>query len=268
MEFSVVEYIQEHARRMTSRVPKCVILAAGTATRLRPLTDTVPKCLLKVGEKSLLDRTLENVFAAGINEVALVVGYRRTMIHDFVKHAYPQKKIRFIFNPNFERTNNAYSLLLARRFMEEQGEIINRSMLLLDSDILFSVQLLPHLLHADAENKIAVRVSGEHNAEEIQVEIKFDGSIGFIGKKSDCKNTDGESIGVEVFSPATAGMLFATLERRVREGSGRTEFYEAAFQEMIDRGVVLQAVDVSSFPAIEIDTPEDLSQAERLRMDI
>ena len=248
----------------TSGIPKCVILAAGTATRLRPLTDGTPKCLLKIGGMSILERTLENVFAAGVREIALVVGYRRSMIHDFVNQKYPHKKIRFIFNPNYERTNNAYSLLLARRFMEGRDEMINRSMLLLDSDIVFSPHLLPYLLQAVAENKIAVRVSGEHNEEEIQVETRSDGCICFIGKKPDCTDSSGESIGIELFSPATTGILFATLEQRIRAGTGRSEFYEAAFQELIDQGVSMKAVDVSLFPAMEIDTPEDLKQAAQL----
>jgi choline kinase len=53
-------------------IPKCVILAAGASTRLRPLTDTMPKCLLKVGGKILLERIIENVLATGIKEIAIV----------------------------------------------------------------------------------------------------------------------------------------------------------------------------------------------------
>ena len=63
---------------------KAIILAAGVASRLRPLTDNTPKCLLPVGEKSILERTIENLMENGVNELVLVTGYLRHMIEDFV----------------------------------------------------------------------------------------------------------------------------------------------------------------------------------------
>jgi len=248
-------------------ITKCVILAAGASTRLRPLTDTMPKCLLKVGGKTLLERTIENILAAGIKEIPIVVGHQAEKIREFTEQRFPQQKIRFILNPNYAKTNNAYSLLLARRFLEDSDEKVNYNLLLLDSDIIFSNKLLPHLLGVAAKNKIAVRISGEHNEEEIQVEINSDSNINFVGKRPVLNKAPGESIGIELFSAETAARLFAVLERRIREGMGRSEFYEAAFQEMIDKGVILKAVDVSAFPAIEIDTPGDLELAGRLKVD-
>jgi choline kinase len=250
-----------------SNIPKCVVLAAGSSTRLRPLTDLKPKCLLEVGGKTLLERTVENVLVAGIKEIAVVVGYRAEMIREFVKRRFPQQKIRFILNPHYSNTNNAYSLLLARRFLEDGNGNVNYHLLLLDSDILFSSKLLPYLLNDKIKNKIAIRVSGEHNEEEIQVETNPDGHVKFIGKKPDLTKMSAESIGVELFAAETTARLFAVLEQRVRDGIGRSEFYEAAFQELIDEGVMLKALDVSVFPTIEIDTPEDLELAERLKVD-
>jgi len=248
-------------------IPKCIVLAAGASTRLHPLTDTLPKCLLNVSGKTLLERTIENVLIAGIKEIAIVVGYRADMIREFVKQRFPQQRIRFIMNPNFAKTNNTYSLLLARRFLEDSHGEVNHYVLLLDSDILFSSKLLPYLLRIEGENKIAVRVSGEHNEEEIQVGINSEGNINFIGKRPTLNEAAGESVGIEVFSAETGARLFAVLKRRIRDGIGRSEFYEAAFQEMIDGGTVLNAVDVSAFPTIEIDTPEDLEQARQVKVD-
>jgi choline kinase len=243
------------------------MLAAGASTRLRPLTNVMPKCLLKVGGKTLLEQTIENVLTAGIKEIAMVVGYRAEMIREFVKERFPQQRIHMILNPNFVHTNNAYSLLLARRFLEDRNGKVNHNLLLLDSDILFSRKLLPYLLSIDVENKIAVRVSGEHNEEEIQAGINPDGNIYSIGKRSALDKASSESIGIELFSAEAAARLFVVLEHRVRDGTGRSEFYEAAFQEMINEGVILKAVDVSTFPTIEIDTPQDLEQAERLKVE-
>ena len=69
-----------------------VILAAGMAKRLRPLTDTKPKCLLKVGEHTLLERTVDAMRQAGIQELLVVAGYRGEMIRSFLEgYAMPSK---------------------------------------------------------------------------------------------------------------------------------------------------------------------------------
>ena len=62
-----------------------VILAAGMAKRLRPLTDTKPKCLLKVGERTLLERTIDAMRQAGIQEFLVVTGYRGEMSRSFLE---------------------------------------------------------------------------------------------------------------------------------------------------------------------------------------
>ena len=84
-----------------------VILAAGMAKRLRPLTDTKPKCLLEVGGKTLLQRTVDAMATAGINEFVVVTGYRGNMIRDFLTIHYPQFTIRFLDNVDYANNNNA-----------------------------------------------------------------------------------------------------------------------------------------------------------------
>jgi choline kinase len=245
---------------------KCVILAAGASTRLRPLTNSKPKCLLEVGGKTLLERTIENVLNAGVKEIAIVIGCRGEMIREFVKRHFSQIHIRFILNPDYMKTNNAYSLLLARRFLENKEGNVHPGLILLDGDILFPSKLLPLLLNNPLQDCVAVRVSGEHSEEEIRVKADGYGNIVLIGKETPLNETYGESIGIEVFSAETTAHLFTILEQRVRSGVGRTEFYEASFQEMINHGTQLKAIDVSAFPAIEIDTVEDLQLAERMNI--
>jgi len=245
---------------------KCIILAAGASTRMRPLTDDIPKCLLHVGGKTILQRTIELVSSAGVERIGIVLGYKAEAVRRFVKQHFPSHRIRLMDNPKYESTNNAFSLLLAREFFmnEARRNAPLQGLLLLDSDIIFSPDLLPFLLKHDSPNRIAVRVQGEHDQEEIQVQVDGDKNIVMIGKTALPGETFGESIGIEVFSPSATQELFETVERRVRSGSGRTEFYEASFQEMIDNGVQIRAVDTSRFPAVEIDTLEDLEVAENV----
>jgi choline kinase len=245
---------------------KAVILAAGSATRMRPLSENLPKCLLPIGGKPILQRMLENVVAAGIFEIGLVIGYKASAIRSFVKERFPFHRIRFIVNPKFESTNNAFSLLMAHEYVLNKSHpaAVPQDLLLLDADIIFTPDLLPFLLRQQALNKIAVRTEGTHDEEEVRVEANQNGTIRSIGKMLPHEGTLGESIGIEVFSSSTARRLFEILEQRVRSGIGRTEFYEASFQALINEGIELKAIDVSRFPSIEIDTPEDLRAAEAM----
>ena len=245
---------------------KAVILAAGNATRMRPLSDNLPKCLLPVGGKPILQRVIENVVAAGIYQIGLVIGYKAEAIRSFVKDLFPFHRIRFIVNPKFESTNNAFSLLMTHEFVLNKANpaAVPQDLLLLDADIIFSPHLLPYLLNQQSSNKIAVRVEGTHNDEEVRVKANHGGNILSIGKAVPLDATLGESIGIEVFTSSAARRLFEILEKRVRAGIGRTEFYEASFQALIDEGIELKAVDVSRFPSVEIDTPQDLRVAEAI----
>ena len=89
---------------------KAVILAAGIASRLRPLTDTTPKCLLKIGERCLLKRAFDALIQNGFDEFIIVTGYRQQQIVDFLQTRYPVQNITFIYNDRYESTNNIYSL--------------------------------------------------------------------------------------------------------------------------------------------------------------
>jgi choline kinase len=171
-------------------------------------------------------------------------------------------------NPYFATTNNAYSLLLARPFLEDEHKTVSSGFLLLDSDILFSRGLIPYLLRCRGENRVAVRVRGHHDREEIRVSVAEANRIVEIGKETPMDLTYGESIGIEVFSASAAARLFEILEERVRQGDGRTEFYERSFQQMIDEGIELTAVDISDHPALEIDTIEDLDAARSMVFEV
>jgi choline kinase len=250
-----------------SDIAKCIILAAGASTRLRPLTNRMPKCLLEIGGKTLLERTIEYVLQADITSIAIVIGYKREMVREYIKQHFPRQRIRTIVNPNYTITNNAYSLFLARNFLENGEGTMIHPLLLLDSDILFSPGLLPYLLADTALDKISVRVSGEHNEEEIRVKVDSIHSLQKIGKDVLLEETYGESVGIEFFSSDSTAQLYRILERRIKQGQGRSEFYEASFQEMIDSGIKFKAVDISQFPVIEIDTAEDLERAQLMKLE-
>ncbi|MGA9407444.1 MAG: phosphocholine cytidylyltransferase family protein [Bacteroidota bacterium] len=236
----------------------CVILAAGTASRLRPLTDSTPKCLLHIGSRSILERAIRAVFHAGVIHFTIVVGFQDWMVKNFLKRNFPSLDFTFVVNNQFEATDNAFSLLLARE------EIEGHELLLLDSDIVFDDELIPLLIKSPHQSCLAVRTNGSVGEEEIKVEVNGTQEIIRIGKEIAVASAFGESIGIEKFSRGDTTALFSTLAKRITTENRVNEFYEASFQEMIDGGAHIYAVDAGLYRSIEIDSVEDLREAETL----
>jgi len=232
-----------------------VLLAAGMATRLRPLTDACPKCLLSVGAHSILDRALDVLEAAGLKELVIVTGYRAEMIRARIADRGGDLRVSWVHNSRYAQTNNAFSLLLAE-------EAVRGDFLLVDSDILFPLPLVQMLLGCPQLPCLAL---DRHpcGPEEIKVILDRDGFVADLGKTVDPARAAGESVGVEVFSASARDELFRALRHRVRDEGREEEFYEAAFKEMIDRGTRFRAVDTTACPAMEIDSVDDLDRARR-----
>jgi choline kinase len=236
----------------------CVILAAGTASRLRPLTNSTPKCLLNVGTRSILERAIRAVFHAGVIHFTVVVGFQDWMVKNFLKRNFPSLDFTFVVNNQFNTTNNAFSLLLARE------EIEGHELLLLDGDVVFDDELIPLLIKSPHQSCLAVRTNGSMGEEDVKVEVNAKKEIVRIGKEIATSLAYGESIGIVRFSRGDTTRLFTTLEKRVKTENKVNEFYEASFQEMIDSGSRMVAVGAGPYRSIEIDTVEDLHSAESL----
>ncbi len=234
---------------------KAVILAAGVASRLRPLTNNTPKCLLKVGKKSILERTIDNLIKNKISEVIVVTGFLREMIEEFLIQNYPNLKFTFIYNEKYDSTNNIYSLWLSK------SKILGYKMLLMDSDIVFDSRIIGQLLSSKYENCLALRSTEELGKEEIKCLLNEDGSIKEIGKTIEPIEAVGESIGIEKFSKALVLRLFTILDRKILDEKEVNIFYEAAFQDAMDSGVKIFPVDVEDYKCMEIDTAEDFETA-------
>lgn len=129
---------------------KAVILAAGIASRLRPLTNHTPKCLLEIGGKSLLERAIQGLLTNNIREIVLVTGYLQEQIVSFVQKKFPEVDVKFIYNKKYATTNNIYSLWLVKNSI--QGEDI----VLLDSDILFDPGLVTAVINSPYPDTLAL----------------------------------------------------------------------------------------------------------------
>jgi choline kinase len=233
---------------------KAVILAAGCASRLRPYSDDTPKTLLSVGGVPILRRTMTSLMRAGFDQFVIGTGYLEHMVREAVASWFPGLDVAFVSNPDFRTTNNGASLLLTREQVEPHGFI------LLDGDVVFDQGVIEEIVERGPDC-LAVRSVGEIGLEEVKVTADVHDRVLAIGKHVPVRSAMGESVGIELFSAATAKKLYAALHQRVREQGLVNEYYEAAFQQILDEGTTLYGVDIGSMYACEIDTIDDLREA-------
>ena len=236
---------------------KTVILAAGAGSRLKPLTDHMPKCLLKVGVKSILEMTIENLLATNNSEIIIVTGYLENKIREFIRERFPYLQITYIYNKLYASTNNIYSLWLAK------DEVLGNDMMMLDSDIVFDERIISKLQNSGYKNCLALKRHEVHD-EEIKVKTDAHGCVIEIGKEVNVSQAEGESIGIEMFGKEALTELYFILDRKVVTEKEVNQFYEAAFQELSDNNLFI--VDTTEYFCMEIDTEEDLKIAEGLSL--
>jgi choline kinase len=234
---------------------KAVILAAGQGTRIRSAHGQHPKCLIQVDEKTILDNQLEALSMAGINEVAIVVGYEKEqIIHHVRSRALPCKqRICFIENPAFAVTNNIYSLWLALDWLRGDSFIV------LNADVVFDPEILILARHSDTP--ISMIVDPSWRDETMKVIIEGDRVIE-MSKRISRDQFSGTYIGITAFSKAVQEMFFRKMSDLI--GAGRVdEFFNAAVQELADEGVPIGFTTTEGLPWAEIDDPLDLSFAQK-----
>ena len=238
-----------------------VILAAGMAKRLRPLTDTKPKCLLKVGERTLLERTVVAMAAAGISEFVVVTGYRADQIRDFldnlVKPEFLGKpRFTYLHNADSEHNNNIYSLWMA-------GQVVRgKEFLLMDSDILCD----PAAVLRIAQEPEAALAVNRHELGEEEMKVVVDGQMHITEISKTCRPEDamGESVGIEKVTAAYSEALYRELDQMILNEGLIDIFYERAFERLIPQGHTFRVVDTTNYFSYELDTPEDFQRAQEL----
>ena len=238
-----------------------VILAAGMAKRLRPLTDTKPKCLLEVGGRTLLERTVRAMQQAGISEFVVVTGYRADQIRTFLDNLEPLDSLdkptfHFLHNADYEHNNNIYSLWMAGEYVR------GKEFLLMDSDILCDPAAVARIAH-EPEAALALN-RHECGEEEIKVIVDANGHITEISKVCSIQDAIGESVGIEKMTADYSTALYKELDQMIEKEGLIDVFYERCFERLIPQGHTFRVVDTTNYFSYELDTPEDFQRAQEL----
>jgi len=236
----------------SNRLTTALLLAAGTGSRLQPLTFDAPKCLTEVGGKPLLGRLVDNLRSQGINRLVVVTGYLDHCVREFLQDNAADMQIEYVFNPDYQTTNNIYSLWLARQAIQEP-------FVLIESDLVFDASMLKNMLTPDkiAISHILPWMNGT------TVELNAHGGITAFNVKPNVNDKPQyKTVNIYSLSLQNWHRMTARLDRYIAD-KRIGEYYEAVFADMVADGTLeFDAVFFDNGRWYEIDTVKDLSQAE------
>lgn len=245
----------DFSQPVKARVTTALLLAAGTGSRLQPLTLDAPKCLTEVGGIPILERLVNNLRAQGFKRLVVVIGHLGDRIQEFLQQHAADIQVDYVINPDYRTTNNIYSLFLARQQIREP-------FLLVESDLVFEPWMLDDMLQTD---KIAIS-NMRPWMNGTTVELGSDNQVTAF-------HMGGEHLGdarqyktVNLYSVSLDS--WGKIDKRLNHyiSAGRfNEYYEAVFAEMIADGTLsFDAVFFDADRWYEIDTMEDLRAAENM----
>ena len=232
-----------------------IILAAGRGTRMGYITHDKPKCLLKVDEKTILQHQIETLNECGIEGITVVVGFKANMIEDFCKkHSW---KINYVYNTDYARSDNLYSLLLAR---EHFGD----GFICLNSDVIFRTRILEGLLrYDDGDITVVTAQKRQYNEDDMKVKLNgMDNSIETINKTMKLDDADAVFIGISKFSKRGASNLVTNFNKK---DEIKNTLLGLGYQKLIDNDYIVHSFDIHNQRWTEIDFEDELMDARKVK---
>ncbi|MBR5653132.1 MAG: aminotransferase class I/II-fold pyridoxal phosphate-dependent enzyme [Prevotella sp.] len=242
---------------------QAIILAAGMGKRLGEYTRDNTKCMLPVNGIRLIDRTLSLLAELGIQRVVIVVGYQAQNLIEYIGQRYDDRlDIEYVNNPNYDKTNNIYSLWLARKQMAQDDT------LLLESDLIVEKSILQSLID-DSRPNLALVAKYESWMDGTMVRIDSDCNIVNFIPKADFNYKDTaryyKTLNIYKFSRQFTQNKYLPFLDAYTKAVGNNEYYENVLRIIS----FLNSHDLKALPVgdkrwYEIDDKQDLDIAEAL----
>jgi choline kinase len=238
---------------------RAMILAAGRGIRLQlPEDSQLPKCLLRFGGMTLLERHLRMLKSAGVDDVVLALGFRHELVEAELERLDWTPRPRIVLNMNFE-LGSMLTVHTVANALTRGGDV-----LLMDADVLYDERILGTLVAGSSPvNRLLIDRDFEAGDEPVKLCVQ-NGVPVELRKQlaADLKfDTIGESVGFFRFEQAGARRLAALVAGYINSGRAHMPHEEAVRDLLIERSQPLEVADVTGFPWIEIDFPIDVVRA-------
>jgi len=237
---------------------QAVILAAGKGTRLKAKTDMLPKAMIEIEGKPLLEYSLDALIEYGLSDVIMVVGFRHETISRRFGNQYRGLNIQYVENDKYADSGSMYSLALVK-------DIIDDEVLLLESDLLYESRAISLLLDSNRPNSVLVAgLSG--SGDEVYICANNKQEITELGKQisvSSKQTAMGELAGISRFQRNFLDLVFTVALEDFQNGQMNYHYEECVFRTS-QQTIPIHAVPATDLAWVEIDTAEDLQKAQEL----
>lgn len=235
---------------------KAIILSAGQGKRLMPLTANVPKCLLNIRGLTLIEWQINELNKAGVDQVAVVVGYQADRVRQLLRRSSDSPRIRIHYNPAYAWTDNLFSCWVARAEMDEE-------FILLNGDTIFEAAVVNRLRQSAVPPvTVAIHQKRHYDADDMKVTLAGNRLVK-IGKDLAIENVDGESIGMILFRREGPSLFRRAVERALRDSAASRKWYLSVIDDMA-RSLPIQTCLINGLRWCEVDFPADLKTARRV----
>ncbi|MGH8140313.1 MAG: NTP transferase domain-containing protein [Steroidobacteraceae bacterium] len=238
---------------------RAIILAAGRGTRLQqPEEQQSPKCLLRFGGMSLLERHLRLLRAAGVDEVVTALGFRHELVEAELDQLGWQPRPQIVLNSRFE-LGSVLTVHAAAEAMTRGGDV-----LLMDADVLYDGRIMTALAAGETPvNRLLIDRDFEAGDEPVKLCVRRGVPVELRKQLAPALEYDtlGESVGFFRFDEAGARRLAALVADHANSARGHLPHEEAVRDLLRERSHVFEVADVTGAPWIEIDFPADVARA-------
>ncbi|WP_455067549.1 aminotransferase class I/II-fold pyridoxal phosphate-dependent enzyme [Parvimonas micra] len=239
---------------------QAVILAAGLGSRLKKLTENHTKSMVEVNGVSLIERMLRILDKKNLTKIVIVTGYKSDFFVNYIKSLKLNTKLTFINNEIYNKTNNIYSMYLAKE------EMVNDDSVLLESDLIFEEQIINDILNDPRENLALVdKYERWMDGTCLKINEKEEITDFVPGKLFDFNDADNyyKTINIYKFSKTFSKDIYFPFLEAFMSANGRNDYYETVLKIIIDLGKnhILAKVISDGVKWYEIDDEQDLDIA-------
>ncbi len=241
---------------------QAVILAAGMGKRLKELTRDNTKCMVKVNGITLIERALRILDKKNLSKIVVVTGYKRENLEEYIDTLNISTPVVYVRNDVYDKTNNIYSLLLAK------GYLVKEDTLLLESDLIFEESLIDRLLEDDRDTLALVDSYASWMDGTCMIIDDDDRIMDFIpGKYLNYEDKDKyyKTVNIYKFGADFSGNVYIPFLEAYLKAMGVNEYYESVIKliAMLD-GAGIRAKRLDGEIWYEIDDEQDLDIASTL----
>lgn len=233
---------------------RAIILSAGQGRRLLPMTESIPKCALRINGQALIEWQIDTLLEGGIPVVTVVLGHGADYVEQLLVKRYDKAQVKTLFNPFFQIADNLVSCWIARKVMEDD-------FILLNGDTLFEPRVLEYLLQSP-ETPITLAVDHKAAYDDDDMKVHLQGTrLLRVGKSLPATVANAESIGMIYFRGRGPAYFRFAIESALRRPEALRQWYLSVIDRLAD-GHVVGSCSIAGLRWAELDFPSDLAQVE------